>query len=63
MLLMHLMDLALSFARASAGNSMLARMAMMAITTSNSIKVNPGEPFFCTSRMDGAGDCDFMHPL
>jgi hypothetical protein len=31
----------LAFARASVGNNMLARMAMIAITTSNSIKVKP----------------------
>src|ERR1041385_581887 len=34
---------AFNFAFASAGKSMLARMAMMAITTSNSIKVNAWE--------------------
>jgi hypothetical protein len=33
--------LAVSFDLASAGKSMAARMAMMAMTTSNSIKVNP----------------------
>src|SRR5688572_28694908 len=38
---MHLIPCALVFAFASAGNSMLARIAMIAITTSNSIKVNP----------------------
>jgi hypothetical protein len=30
-----------AFARANAGNNMAARMAMMAITTSNSMSVNP----------------------
>ena len=32
---------ALSFALPSAGNNMAARMAMMAMTTRSSIKVNP----------------------
>src|SRR5262245_41672861 len=41
MLLTHLMRLAVSFARANAGNNMLARLAMIAITTSNPISVNP----------------------
>src|SRR5437773_1253710 len=35
---------AFSFAPASAGNSIAARMAMMAITTSSSIKVNASVP-------------------
>src|ERR1043166_271579 len=35
---------ALHFAFANTGSSMAARMAMMAITTSNSIKVNPARP-------------------
>ena len=38
-LFLHLVWRACSLARASAGRSMAARMAMMAITTSNSIKV------------------------
>jgi hypothetical protein len=40
-LFMHLMPCAFVFAFESAGKSMLANMAMIAITTSNSIKVNP----------------------
>jgi hypothetical protein len=40
-LLMHLIWWALDFALASAGKSMPARIAMMAMTTSNSIRVNP----------------------
>jgi len=36
-----LLRLAASLARAKAGKSMLARMAMIAITTSNSINVKP----------------------
>ena len=40
-LLRQLMPSALVLARLSAGNSMAARMAMMAMTTNNSIKVNP----------------------
>src|SRR5438034_7323242 len=36
---MHLIDLALSLAEDNAGRSIAARMAMMAMTTSNSIKV------------------------
>ena len=35
------MPCARPFARANAGNKIAARMAMMAITTSNSIRVNP----------------------
>lgn len=38
-LLMHLALWALNFALDSAGNNMAARMAIIAITTSNSIKV------------------------
>src|SRR4051812_16752054 len=38
---MHEMPCALVFARDSAGKSRLARMAMMAITTNNSMSVNP----------------------
>src|SRR2546426_11260722 len=41
MLLMQEMLSALFFARASAGNSIAARIAIMAIPTSNSIKVKP----------------------
>src|SRR6266511_1651237 len=37
---MHLMAIAFCLARPSAGNSKLARIAMMAITTSNSMRVN-----------------------
>ena len=36
---MHLMELAFSLAEDSAGSSIAARIAIMAITTSNSIKV------------------------
>src|SRR5687767_12496782 len=36
----HTVWVALALARANAGNSRLARMAMMAITTSNSMSVN-----------------------
>lgn len=39
MLLVHLIRNALSLARESAGNNIAAKMAMMAITTSSSIKV------------------------
>src|ERR1019366_5953798 len=41
-LLLQAMLLPDSLARASAGSSMAARIAMMAITTSSSIKVNAG---------------------
>src|ERR1035441_4285020 len=40
-LLKHWILLAFSLARASAGNSKAARMAIMAMTTSSSIRVNP----------------------
>src|SRR5262245_1919460 len=38
----HLAASAFSFARLSAGNSKAARIAMIAMTTSNSMSVNPG---------------------
>jgi hypothetical protein len=41
MLFRHFVRFALALARESAGSNMLARIAMMAITTSNSINVNP----------------------
>jgi len=41
MLLLHAAFCAAFFARCSAGNSMAARIAIIAITTSNSINVNP----------------------
>src|SRR6516162_8403492 len=39
---MQLVRMALSLALDNAGNSMAARMAIIAMTTSNSINVNPG---------------------
>ena len=39
-LLMHWMSLALALARLSAGSNMAAKIAMIAITTSNSMRVN-----------------------
>ena len=47
-LLMQAMVWARLFALESAGNSIAAKIAMMAITASNSIKVNP---FFCSRFM------------
>ena len=41
MLLAHTALRALFFALANAGNSMAARMAMMAMTTSSSMRVKP----------------------
>src|SRR6266850_4028161 len=65
----QLMTFALYLARASAGSSMAARMAMMAMTTNNSIKVNPSpvfligffmpEPFI---RSKGGRTPEFCHP-
>jgi len=43
MLLRHLIAMAFSFARLKAGSRRLARMAMMAMTTSSSITVNEYE--------------------
>jgi hypothetical protein len=40
LLLMHYVRSALDFARDSTGNSKLARMAMIAMTTNSSISVN-----------------------
>ena len=40
-LLTHWIDSALALALASAGNNKLARIAMIAMTTSNSIRVKP----------------------
>src|SRR2546421_2281323 len=45
-LLVHWMRKALDFAPASAGNNNAARIAMMAITTSNSMRVKAGEATF-----------------
>ena len=44
-LLTQLMRWARALARASAGNSMAARMAMMAMTTNNSMRVKAREDF------------------
>src|ERR1039458_9300032 len=44
-LLMHWMRLAASLARASAGSNNAARMAIMAMTTNNSMSVKPLQPF------------------
>src|SRR5690348_3325826 len=45
-LLKHVAACALSFALLNAGSSIAARMAMIAITTSNSISVNAGAAVF-----------------
>ena len=42
-LFLHCVETACDLALAKAGNNIAARMAMMAMTTSNSIRVNPGE--------------------
>src|ERR1044071_6189835 len=52
LLFMQEIDSALILALVSAGNSSAARIAMMAITTSNSIKVNPAR---AVRRPAGAG--------
>ena len=49
-LLKHWMRLALFLAAAKAGSNIAAKMAMMAMTTSNSIRVNPPK-----RRRRGAG--------
>src|SRR6266571_1584060 len=54
MLLKHAMPWALVFALASAGKSKPARMAMMAITTRSSMRVNPQELFLKDSNGDWA---------
>ena len=46
-LLRQLIPLAFAFALPNAGSNMLARIPMMAITTNNSIKVNPRAPRAC----------------
>jgi len=46
---------ALPFARDNAGKSMAARMAMMAITTSNSIRVKPWDAVV-TGRRTGPAE-------
>jgi hypothetical protein len=53
---MQLMPVARSLALDKAGNSMAAKMAIMAMTTSNSIKVNPRPAD--DSRRCGQ-ECDF----
>jgi len=45
-LLAHLMRMAFTLARDNAGSSSAARMAIMAMTTSSSIKVNPARKRF-----------------
>src|SRR5437016_7889504 len=54
MLLRHAMPWALVFALASAGKSKTARMAMMAITTRSSMRVNPQELLLKDSNGDWA---------
>ncbi len=51
---MHCSPRALSFAWHNAGNNMAARIAMMAITTSSSIKVKP--PGRTSGAVDKAGN-------
>src|SRR5947207_15564339 len=61
-LFMHEVAWARAFALLSAGNNMLARIAMIAMTTSNSINVKPGcprrqpalpaAPLFCSVFID-----------
>src|SRR5690349_10696386 len=59
------MRLADSFARASAGRSMLARIAMIAITTSSSMSVNAISLRECVLlfrfKKNGAFNVAFMH--
>ena len=47
---MHCAFFAVAFALASAGNNRPARTAMIAITTSNSIRVNPAHPLNLSTR-------------
>src|SRR5512139_1410141 len=59
-LLVQLISCAFRFADDSAGSSSAARTAMMAMTTSNSIRVNPrgeflGDEGLFTSDIDGYG--------
>src|SRR2546422_9744574 len=49
---MQEIDVALHLALERAGNNMAAKMAMMAITTSNSIKVKPELPGGCRSPFE-----------
>src|SRR2546422_6839656 len=49
---MQEIDVALHLALERAGNNMAAKMAMMAITTSNSIKVKPDLPGGCRSPFE-----------
>ena len=51
---MHEARFARSLARAKAGSNIAARIAMMAMTTSNSIKVNALVRRLC-QRVDGMG--------
>src|ERR1017187_386743 len=54
-LLVHLMRWALALAPASAGSSIAARMAMMAITTNNSISVKPCFFWKCRTGIISSG--------
>src|ERR1051325_4614793 len=57
---MHWTPWALSLARPSAGNSMAARIAMIAITTSSSIRVNPRRQMRSGDRANAAGGLTFF---
>ena len=49
---MHEMFWALSLARVNAGNSIAAKMAIIAITTNNSMRVNPWRAEVCCGRVE-----------
>ena len=71
MLLRQAMDLAFSLAFDNAGSSIAARIAMMAMTTSSSIKVNARKFFIAgikplslqerKGEMRGALNCELLH--
>ena len=57
---MHCAFFAVAFDLARAGNSRPARIAMMAMTTSNSMRVNPSGPLLAGSR--GLMRAESFHP-
>jgi hypothetical protein len=50
------------FARLSAGKSMAAKMAMIAMITKSSIRVTPREPILFANREEWMLHCAFSHP-
>src|SRR5882724_886100 len=61
-LLTHAVRLAVSLARPSAGSKSAARMAMMAMTNSNSMSVKPRFAFISTGHRSPRSSCQVPFP-